>query len=190
MLGELILPVLDENDAWAMALELVRYDSRAFLVTMLKALTERYQNAGLNLRSSGARTFFAYVSENEIDAKKTLERMLPVLRTSDDVAWLLRKLHVEEGLPRLSHLVNVATLPCSYALFVTLHHADPERPLLIRIVRFLMRRGDALGFNLASLLRTCYDLVEINGTFSLHLQPYQLARIENSYEAFCQAMKL
>jgi hypothetical protein len=43
---------------------------------------------------------------------------------------------------------------------------------------------------MASLLRLSFGLEEVRGTFSLSLEPYQLARIEQSYDAFLQTMKV
>jgi hypothetical protein len=48
-----------------------------------------------------------------------------------------------------------------------------------------MKRGDGLSFNLASLIKAYFGLDELKGTFSLRLKPYELARIESSYKAFC-----
>lgn len=96
---------------------------------------------------------------------------------------------VDDGEPRLPYLLRINTLPAGYALFRATKYVDHNRPLLLRLTYFLMKRGDALGFNLASLLRTTYGLDEVSGVFSLRIEPYQLARIENSYKAFCEAMR-
>jgi hypothetical protein len=51
-----------------------------------------------------------------------------------------------------------------------------------------MKRGDSQSFNLASLLRLSFGLEEVRGTFSLSLEPYQLSRVEQNYDAFVQVM--
>ena len=40
----------------------------------------------------------------------------------------------------------------------------------------------------ASIVKVAFGLDELSGTFSLRLQPYQISRLEQSYEAFCQSM--
>jgi hypothetical protein len=56
------------------------------------------------------------------------------------------------------------------------------------VAYFLMKRGDALSFNLASLMKEYFGLEEMKGTFSLRLKPFELARLETSYRAFCDKM--
>ena len=67
---------------------------------------------------------------------------------------------------------------------------EHDKPLLIRTCHFLMKRGDGLSFSMASLLRLSFGFEEVRGTFSLSLEPYQLARIEQNYEAFLQTIKV
>ena len=190
MLGERTIPELDESDMWTLISSLVAHNAKAFLVTMMKAVAVRLKIGTLSLRSSGSRAFFAMVCNNEVDRQKVLTELLPVVESPEDVSWLLGKLGVEEGRERLAALLRVQTTAANYALFRTLHYIEHERPLLVRTARFLMQRGDAMGFNLASLIKTYYGLDEVTGTFSLHIEPYELARLSNSYEAFRRAMLL
>ena len=189
LLGSSILPSLDEPQAWALALHLSSHHPRAFLVTVLKPLAQGVADRRLRLRSAGGRAFVAWASQGEEDRRKTLDHLLPVLPTPDDVLWLLRHLNVEDGLPRLAPLLRAATMPCAYVLVRALRYVEHDRPLLLRVARHLMQRGDSLGFNLASLLRAQHGLEQLRGTFSLHIEPYQLARLDSDYQAFCQAMR-
>jgi len=79
-------------------------------------------------------------------------------------------------------------MPVFYVLFHTLKYVEHDRSILIRTVYFLMKRGDDRSFNFASLLRSYFGLEEVKGTFSLKIEPYQLARLEGSYEAFSQSI--
>lgn len=76
-----------------------------------------------------------------------------------------------------------------FLLLRALRYVEHDRALLIRTCYFLMKAGDALSFNMAALLRTYFALEEVRGTFSLSLKPYELARIEQSYDAFLQAVR-
>lgn len=190
MLGERIIPTLSEADVWQLTMKLTEHNSKAFLVTMMKAVALRTKQGTLSLRSTGSRAFFAMIRNNDVDRKKVLAELLPVIDNAEDVAWLLGKLGIEEGRERLGVLLRVQTTPACYTLFRTLHYIEHERPLLVRTTRFLMQRGDAMGFNLASLIKAYYGLDEVTGTFSLHIEPYEFARLANSYEAFSRAMSL
>lgn len=189
LLGERIVPQLEENEMWTLVQLLIAHDTKAFLVTMMKAVAERLRDKELHLRSAGSRTFLTQAKENAIDRQKVAIQLLPVLESPDDIQWLMRHLDIEEGKERLGLLLRVPTKAASYALFRTLRYIEHDRPLLVRTANYLIQRSDGLGFNLASLLCTYYGLDEVKGTFSLHVQPYQLARIESSYDAFCEIMK-
>ena len=190
ILGERIAPGLPEEEMWRLVQTLTGHDAKAYLVTMTKAIALRLANGEVHLRSGGSRAFMAQVRGNAVDRQKVASLLLPVLDQPEDIRWLLRHLDVEEGRDRLALLLRIPTKAASYALFCTLRYAEHDRPLLVRTAHFLIQRGDGLGFNLASLIRTYYGLDEVKGTFSLHVQPYQLARIESSFDAFCDIMKL
>ena len=183
------MPELCEEDVWELTMVLTQYNSKAFLGTMLKALVERLQRGTLDLHSTGGGSFLTLIASNELDRQKTLAALLPAMKTADDVQWLLHKTGVEEGRERMACLLRIPTMACGFVLLRTLRFVEHDRALLVRVAVFLMKRGDGLGFNLASLLRTTYGLEEVKGVFSLHIEPYQLDRLSNSYEAFSRAMK-
>lgn len=189
MLGEQFAPHLSEADFWRLSLELVRKNSRAFLVTMMKAASNRLSEGILSLRAADAAAFWTQVKQNETDVQKLLQQLLPVIKEPDDIEWLLVQLGVEDGKGRVAHLLRVATPAAGYVLCRSLRYVEHDRAFLIRVATFLVKRGDGLGFNIASFLRSFYALEEVKGTFSLRLQPYQLARLETSFSAFCEVVK-
>ncbi|MBQ8969465.1 MAG: hypothetical protein IJ064_07035 [Bacteroidaceae bacterium] len=156
---------------------------------MLKAIYEGLTSGSLHLRSNGSKIFLVQVKDHPLDVQKTLLKLLPAMRRPEDVIWLFRQLEMEEGEPRLPYLMRTPTLPSAYVLFRTLHYIEHDRALLVRMAHFLMKRGDGPSFNLASLMKVYYGLDELKGTFSLRLEPFQLARIDNSYDAFCEIMR-
>jgi hypothetical protein len=52
-----------------------------------------------------------------------------------------------------------------------------------------MKQGDGLSFNVASVFKIYFGLDSIRGTFSLQLAPYELSRLEQSYEAFAKVVE-
>ncbi|MBP5381375.1 MAG: hypothetical protein J6Y39_06590, partial [Bacteroidaceae bacterium] len=138
ILGERIVGELAEKDAWALILELVRYDAKAFLVTMLKAISKKFNEKVYRLHSEGAKAFFDCVKGNALDTQKTLLNLLPVMESPEDIQWLFRRLEVEEGEARVPYLVRTQTMAAAYALFRTLKFADHDHDLLVRVAYFLM----------------------------------------------------
>ncbi len=188
-LAESVLPELSEPDAWTMVSAFTAHNSKAYLVTMLKSVSKMFKNGTLHLHSNGAKGFFLQISDNPIDVQKVSLHLLPVMDIPDDIQWLFLKLNVDDGEPRIRLLLRIGTLSAAFMLFRSTKYIEHDRALLVRVTHFLIKQGDNLSFNLASLLRTYYGLEEVRGTFSLALEPYQLARLDSNYEAFCEVMR-
>ncbi|MCF0199263.1 MAG: hypothetical protein HUK02_08065 [Bacteroidaceae bacterium] len=189
MLGETLSQYLLEPVFWSLFSALAAYNSKAFLVTMLKQAVARLEAGTLSLFSDEAQAAYRGLSGNELDVQKVLLALLPQCSAPADVDGLFRVFGIAEGAPRLPYLLRVTTLPAAFQLFRALQYADHDRALLIRTTYLLMKRGDDVSFNLASLLRTHFSLDEVRGSFSLRVEPYQLSRLQSSYAAFCEAMR-
>ena len=48
----------------------------------------------------------------------------------------------------------------------------------------LMKLEKKIAFNMASILKQYYDLQNVPGHLSLHLEPYELSRLDQSYDSF------
>ena len=81
-------------------------------------------------------------------------------------------------------LLRTDGLPAAFVLLRTLRFEEHNRAFLLATARELIKRGDNLAFNLASLLRAYFDLSELRGTFSLTLQPYELSRLDTDFDVF------
>ncbi|MCD7721865.1 MAG: hypothetical protein LUI09_06505 [Prevotellaceae bacterium] len=184
MLGEALMPSLPDSDFWQLASVLVRHNSKAFLVTMLKSAAAR----GLDVGSEGFASFCRLLIPNETDTHKALTRLLPLLRSPEEVQRLFAFLGVSDPQRMLRYLLPVATEAASFQLLLTLRFLDHDRGLLLRAVNYVMKRGGDLSFNLASLLKTYFGLDEVKGPFSRSVEPYELSRLAASYKAFCQAL--
>jgi len=179
------MPQMPEQDVWTMALSLTTYNSKAFLGTILKSLA----CTPFHIYSDGSQAFLTYISKNPIDTQKTLQRLLPILNNPEEIQWIFNKLKVEDGEPRIPYLMRSPTMAMSFVLLRTLKYVEHNHALLVRVTYYLIKQGDGLSFNLASLLKSYFGLEEVKGTFSLNLEPYHLARIEGNYDAFCEVVR-
>jgi hypothetical protein len=196
LLGEQILKDVSVDDFWKIFKTLFLHDRKAYLGTLLKALVQRLcVKAPLlgerDLETSGIwNSDFAELCRemNDTDRRKLLVTLLPLFSSPVDVERLLLQCGLREYVDWIPYLLQVQSMPCAYLLLKALRYVENDRALLIRTCHFLMKRGDSQSFNLASLLRLSFGLEEVRGTFSLSLEPYQLSRVEQNYDAFVQVM--
>jgi len=186
MLGERYALELSKDAFWRLFALLVQKDTKAFLVIMLKALAQRMERGEIGIQDKGFIELCAMM--NDVDRHKTIDFLLPYLGDEELVRHLFRCFDMQEASEWIPYLIRVNTLPCGFVLFSSLRYIEHERDYLVRIAYFLMKRGDGLSFNLASLIKAYFGLEELKGTFSLQLKPFELARLETSYKAFCEKM--
>ena len=219
MLGERLLLDCPAELYWKMTEALVQYDSKAYLITLMKTLLARRKNSphqtlrasvanapqllryqraiaprggflSLALGEDGGVASFSRLaaSFNEVERQKVALLLLPELGRPKEVEQLFSVLGIPKGREQMVYLVRIDTLPCLFLLLRSLHYIEHDREEVLKVARQLMKRGTGGSFNLASIIKVAFGLDELTGTFSLRLQPYQIARLEQSYEAFCQSV--
>ena len=186
VLGDHIAIEVEPRQFWELFFTLVQMDNRAFLVTMLRALVRRLESGDVTLDDDGFKRLAAIFTET--DSIKTLQRLLPLQTDHRAVSALLGRVKIDDAMKRIRLLLPVGTIPCAYVLFRTLRYVEHDHALLVRVAMSLVRQGNPVSFNMASLMRVYFGLSELKGTFSLRLNPWQLSRLETSYEAFAQVM--
>lgn len=125
---------------------------------------------------------------NDVERQKVALLLLPDMQTPKQVEQLFSVLGIAKGREQMVYLVRIDTLPCLFLLLRSLRYIEHDRAEVLQVARQLMKRGTGGSFNLASIIKVAFGLDELSGTFSLRLQPYQISRLEQSYEAFCQSM--
>ena len=186
MLGERLLLDCSAELYWQMTEALVCYDSKAYLITLMKTFLLRLSRGTASLSDV---TFGRLAAGfNEVERQKVALLLLPELEQPKQVEQLFQLLGLAKGREQLVYLIRVDTLPCLFLLLRSLRYVEHDRAEVLKVARQLMKRGSGSSFNLASIVKVAFGLDELSGTFSLRLQPYQIARLEQSYEAFCQSV--
>ncbi len=198
VLGERLLPQVAAEDFWAVARRLILWQPKAFTVTIAKAATPRFVAGTLRLEDEGFRAL-ARELEGEghvIDREKLLLQWLPAVKHPEAAEKLFNVLGVQAPRRRVEFLMQNDSVCAAFVMLRTLRFEEHDREYLVHVCRQLIHRaasqttgsGERLGFNMASLLRTFFDLPEIRGTFSLQLEPYELSRLDTDYEVFKRAV--
>lgn len=186
MLGERLLLDCPAELYWQMTEALVCYDSKAYLITLMKTFLLRLRQGTASLSDVPFGRLAA--GFNEVEKQKVALLLLPELEQPKQVEHLFQLLGLAKGREQLVYLIRVDTLPCLFLLLRSLRYVEHDRAEVLKVARQLMKRGSGSSFNLASIVKVAFGLDELSGTFSLRLQPYQIARLEQSYEAFCQSV--
>lgn len=186
MLGERLLIDCPAELYWQMTEALVGYDSKAYLITLMKTFLLRLSRGTASLSDVPFGRLAA--GFNEVERQKVALLLLPELEQPKQVEQLFQLLGLAKGREQLVYLIRVDTLPCLFLLLRSLRYIEHDRAEVLKVARQLMKRGSGSSFNLASIVKVAFGLDELSGTFSLRLQPYQIARLEQSYEAFCQSV--
>jgi hypothetical protein len=182
ILAEEILPSIEEKLFWECFLMIVPSNPKAYLGTFLKGALALYKQEKLSLTSDALKEYLQ-TGISAIDCRKVLEAFLPVARRHEEITHLL-KLFTSDIQQRLSLLLRITSLPAAYALFQEMKTQEEDLDLLRNTCLALMKRGDSRAFCLASICVSYFGLESIPGTFSLTLQPYELSRLDQSYETF------
>ncbi len=196
IIGERLLPGVSADIFWDVATRLILWQPKAFTVTMAKAAAPLFAASTLSLSDDGLHRLAASLDGDShlLDCQKLLMQWLPVITEPADMEQLFDLFHVSEPRRRVEFLLRAEGLTSAFVLLRTLRFEEHDRQYITDICRQLIRRAsvstsstghaDSLSYNLASLLRTYFDLPDLRGIFSLTLQPYELSRLDTDFLVF------
>lgn len=189
MVRERVMPQLTNEEFWVAYLHLLQYRRQAFLPCIL-AIVGLAKAGTLDLSCKEAQEVSRWLHANSPESVVKIVRMaVPLLTTAGQIEGFLRLFEFHDERECVAVLVKESTPYAYYALFNVLRHAADNQPLLRSACLAIMKKNDDMSFNMASLLRSYFDLNDIKSTFSLQIEPYELSYIEQSYENFEHILK-
>lgn len=186
LLSEELLQGLSSEQYWNFFAVIVTSNSKGYLGTFLKAAVQLYMQNQLEFSSDILLEFAEKATV--IDKRKFLETLLPVVKNTDEVHLLITSLCKDQFHTAVSFLLNAATPYAYYELFCLLRETEPNEQVLLRYIIQLIKRGDAVSFNMARVLTCYFDVKEVPGIFSLRLQNYELGRLEEGPAYFLKVL--
>ncbi|MBO4451249.1 MAG: hypothetical protein J5770_02405 [Bacteroidaceae bacterium] len=189
VMREKVMPHLANETFWETYLHLLMFRRQAFLPCVLAA--EGLAKAGsLDFDCQEAREVAAWMQASSPESVvKVIRMMVPFLTSVRQIEGLFRLFEWDDERECALVLVKESTPYAYYVLFNVLRRAADNRQLLVAACQAIMKKNDDMSFNMASLLRSYFDLHEIKSTFSLQIEPYELSYIEQSYENFEHILK-
>lgn len=191
VLAERVLPELDADDYWSCFAHIALVDRKAFLVTFIKAAAVMYKERKLDFSNNRFLEFArdTALAEHSLDRQKTLKAILPILRTSEEVQMLLSAFCNANYEKQLGHLLAVdESLPCYHAMFIIMRRFEHDADTITKVLLNVLRRSTSMSFNFVSITRAYFGIEKLAARFSLVLQPYELSRMEASYDGFVSVM--
>lgn len=198
MIGERLLVDVRPQVFWEVARRLILWQPKAFVVTMAKAAAQRLKAGTLSFSDDGftALTHSLKGDSHLLDRQKLLAVWLPVTDDYEAMESLFDSLGIVEPRRRVDFLMHTEGLTAAFVLLRTLRYEEHDREYLTSVCRSLIRRATAesdsrarsLSFNVASLMRSFFDLPDVRGTFSLATEAYELSRIDTDFDVFCRVV--
>ena len=198
MLAERLLMDVEPDTFWMVVERLVAWNARAMLVTLAKAAARRLQAGTLSVRDEGvaclSRSLQGGVAGQDghlLDRRKLVATLLPAMSRPEDVESLLRLFVVGDDRAMIDMLLQVRGMAVAFVLFRLLRKEESDTAYLTTVCRSLLHRSermDDLSFNLTLLIKEFYGLQGVGGTFSLRLQPYEMAGVDTDYAAFSRLL--
>jgi len=181
-----ILPTLPNDAFWAALLHLIKYREQAF-ISGIMCIGHLADDGTLRFSSPEALQLAQLVSETQV--LKMMDMAVPFLRTEEQVNGLFHLFHVDDERQQIRVLLRLHTPLAYFLIFKLLCHATDSRELALLCCKALQKRGDDLSYNMVSILREYFGLTEIHSQLSLHIEPYELSYLDQSYERFCYALE-
>lgn len=189
VMRETVMPRLANAEFWETYLHLLMFRRQAFLPCVLAA-EGLAKTDTLDFDCHEAHEVAEWLHANSPESVvKIIRMMVPVLTTAQQIEGLFRLLDFHNERECAAVLIKESTPYAYYVLFNVLRHAADNRQLLVAACLAIMKKNDDMSFNMASLLRSYFDLNEIKSTFSLQIEPYELSYIEQSYDNFLHVLK-
>lgn len=170
---------------WDTSCRLVQYRPKAFLNSVAKVSRNRVARGNWqpDFQAMG-RISEVLKGDEALPARNRFVRyLLPLMQSENEINDLLEVFHINTPSERITFLREVPSPLHFFLLFSCLRKMD-DHGLAADCCRFLMKQGDDLSYNMASLLKGYFDLKEVKGVFSLRLQPYEYGYFETSFPSF------
>ncbi len=182
MLANSLLPSVPANDFWRFFAVVVPSDSKAFLGTFLKVAAQRIAVGTLQQDFHTLSAFM--LTATPIDKRKTLQALLPVEKHPENISHLLVTASPQTIEAYAAALVPTDNVACYYCLFRAMKLFDASTAQIRSICLQLMRLQNPLAYRFVAVIKVYFGIENLPGTLSLKIAPWQLGRLDSSYENF------
>ena len=188
ILSTILLPGIGKAEVfWNLYEQVVKVCPKAYLITFVKAAVVLYTRGTITFENGAARPYSTWMTP--VDKRKAMSLLLPLMQSPEDVEQTLHSFRVDQAEDRIASLTTIRTMPCRYALFLSLKTIEDQEEKIRNCCLALMKQHERFSFNLASIISQYFAIDNLPGSFSLKIKPYEQSRLEASYCNFCKLME-
>lgn len=186
LLSDRVLIKLYGENFWRVFSYLSIFKPKAFLGTCLKAAETLYKGNNISFEGIALSEYASYLREQsmKIDINKFLRTAVVLVKEEKEFALIWKMFGVYEAEERIDFLMLGTTPALYYEVFKECKRLQDSHDYLRKLCYVLIRKGDNLSFNLASIICTYFGIKGVSAMFSLNIEPYKLNYIESSRHNF------
>lgn len=178
-----VLMSLPNDRFWKAYLHLLMYRHQSFLAGIL-AIGHLARKDELDFCDDNALQLARWLNENHPEAIQKVVRMaVPLLTTESQYDGLLNLFGCASEIFCVSAFLHLDSALAYYMLFKSLKRVE-DIVLVRKCIVILVQKHNDLSYNMASILSTYFGVDMPTMTFSLHVEPYELSYLEQSFTNF------
>lgn len=168
---------------WDAYLFLMKYRHQSF-ITCITSIRHLVKSGELDFSHESARELNVWLQEHSPESvHKIISMAIPLLTSEAQAEGLLHLFNRNADALCVPVLVRQDTPLAYYMMFKALKQAD-SLELIRKCIVFLVQKHDDLSFNMASILKSYFGIDDINISFSLRVEPYELSHMDQSFANF------
>ncbi len=190
LLSEKVLPQFAGEEFWRVFSYLSLLRPKAFLGTCLKASSKLYAENKIGFKGKALSAYASFLKENNmnVDVCKFLKASVVLLKEDSEFAELWKMFGISKAEERIDHLMHGTSPILYYEIFKESKRIQDSPDFFRKICNALIKKGDSLSFNLASIICAYYGINGVGALFSLKIEPYKLNYLEASQQNFVKVI--
>lgn len=186
LLSDKVLLQFEGEEFWRIFSYLSLLRPKAFLGTCLKASSALYVENKIHFKGKALNAYASYLKEHsmKVDIYKFLKASVVLLREDKEFVGLWKMFDIEKAEERIDFMMYGTSPTLYYEIFKECKRLQDSHDFQRKICYALIKKGDSVSFNLASVICAYFDINGVGAMFSLKIEPYKLNYLDASQYNF------
>ena len=185
---ENVMPSMCNEDFWETYTHLVMYRKQAFL-SCAAAASQLASEGKIDFQNNHIRKLSLYLRESyPKSVQSVVNILLPLMVTEKQIDDLFQAFDTGHE-ARVAALLRHGSPLTYYSLFKTLRHTHDSKDFVKKCCLLILRKEDSLSRNMACILKEYFDLDGVTCPEPIHIEHYELSRIDQNRENFTNVLQ-